>query len=45
MVSRGWPSVVSDLKTLLETGETLPSTHREAVVDTINERHTSVAAR
>jgi uncharacterized protein YndB with AHSA1/START domain/DNA-binding transcriptional ArsR family regulator len=26
MVSRGWPSVVSNLKTLLETGETLPPT-------------------
>ena len=25
MVSRGWPRVLSDLKTLLETGETLPA--------------------
>ncbi len=24
MVSQGWPRVLSDLKTLLETGETLP---------------------
>ncbi|HEX4719826.1 MAG TPA: metalloregulator ArsR/SmtB family transcription factor [Thermoleophilaceae bacterium] len=26
MVSQGWPSVLSNLKTLLETGETLPKT-------------------
>jgi uncharacterized protein YndB with AHSA1/START domain/DNA-binding transcriptional ArsR family regulator len=26
MISGGWPSVLSDLKTLLETGETLPPT-------------------
>jgi uncharacterized protein YndB with AHSA1/START domain/DNA-binding transcriptional ArsR family regulator len=25
MVSEGWPSILSDLKTLLETGETLPA--------------------
>jgi hypothetical protein len=24
MISNGWPRVISDLKTLLETGETLP---------------------
>jgi hypothetical protein len=24
MISRGWPRVLSDLKTLLETGEPLP---------------------
>ena len=24
MVSQGWPRILSDLKTLLETGETLP---------------------
>ena len=26
MVSQGWPPILSSLKTLLETGETLPST-------------------
>jgi hypothetical protein len=25
MVSEGWPRLLSDLKTLLETGETLPT--------------------
>jgi hypothetical protein len=25
MVSEGWPRILSDLKTLLETGETLPA--------------------
>ena len=25
MVSQGWPTILASLKTLLETGETLPS--------------------
>jgi len=31
MVSEGWPSVLSDLKTLLETGETLPKSTEASV--------------
>jgi uncharacterized protein YndB with AHSA1/START domain/DNA-binding transcriptional ArsR family regulator len=31
MVSAGWPSVLSDLKTLLETGETLPASTEPSV--------------
>jgi DNA-binding transcriptional ArsR family regulator/uncharacterized protein YndB with AHSA1/START domain len=27
LVSQGWPRILSDLKTLLETGETLPANH------------------
>jgi hypothetical protein len=30
MVSQGWPSVLSNLKTLLETGETLPDIREPA---------------
>ena len=30
MVSQGWPAILSDLKTLLETGETLPAGTRAA---------------
>jgi hypothetical protein len=31
MVSQGWPRVLSDLKTLLETGETLPVVEEHGV--------------
>lgn len=31
MISEGWPRVVSDLKTLLETGDTLPKSAESAV--------------
>jgi hypothetical protein len=30
MVSTGWPHLLSDLKTLLETGDTLPPVPAEA---------------
>jgi hypothetical protein len=33
MVSQGWPSVLSNLKTLLETGETLPGDSEPPVPD------------
>ena len=33
MISRGWPRVLSDLKTLLETGEPLPSNPEPAVAE------------
>jgi uncharacterized protein YndB with AHSA1/START domain len=33
MVTTGWPRVLSDLKTLLETGETLPPEHSRRVAD------------
>src|SRR4051794_14849991 len=33
MVSRGWPRVLSNLKTLLETGEALPDDNRPPVPD------------
>ena len=31
MISQGWPRVLSDLKTLLETGETLPQSDEPLV--------------
>ena len=35
MVSEGWPGILSDLKTLLETGETLPPRTERPVVDRV----------
>jgi DNA-binding transcriptional ArsR family regulator/uncharacterized protein YndB with AHSA1/START domain len=35
MVSSGWPRVISDLKTLLETGDTLPQGTEPSVADTL----------
>jgi DNA-binding transcriptional ArsR family regulator/uncharacterized protein YndB with AHSA1/START domain len=35
MVSNGWPRVISDLKTLLETGDTLPAGTEPSVSETL----------
>jgi uncharacterized protein YndB with AHSA1/START domain/DNA-binding transcriptional ArsR family regulator len=35
MISSGWPRVISDLKTLLETGDTLPSGTEPPVAETL----------
>jgi DNA-binding transcriptional ArsR family regulator/uncharacterized protein YndB with AHSA1/START domain len=35
MVSSGWPRVISDLKTLLETGDTLPAGTQPSVSETL----------
>jgi DNA-binding transcriptional ArsR family regulator/uncharacterized protein YndB with AHSA1/START domain len=35
MISRGWPRVLSDLKTFLETGEPLPSNPEPAVAESL----------
>src|SRR5439155_13679355 len=35
MISRGWPRVLSDLKTLLETGEPLPSNPEPPVAESL----------
>jgi DNA-binding transcriptional ArsR family regulator/uncharacterized protein YndB with AHSA1/START domain len=44
MIGMGWPRVLADLKTLLETGETLPPSAERSVPALVNERLGSAAA-